>query len=69
MMSAEVDALIVLTEHRGRYRKRVLGQARLKGQKIDVLQYPGEEIPAGTICLARYSYQIQRDSLATPQLC
>src|SRR5882724_11500598 len=44
-------------------------QARLKDQKVDVRQYPGEEIPAGTICPARHSHQIQRDPLATPQLC
>ena len=41
-------------------------QARLKDQKVDVLQYPGEEIPAGTICPARHSYQIQRDPPETP---
>jgi hypothetical protein len=45
------------------------GQARSKDRKVDVLQYPGEENPAGTICLAPYSYQIQRDPLLTPQLC
>src|SRR5258706_5737397 len=44
-------------------------QARLKDQKVDVLQYPGEEIPAGTIFPARHFHQIQRDPLATPQLC
>src|SRR5258706_15833962 len=44
-------------------------QARSKDQKVDVLQYPGEEIPAGTICPARHFHQIQRDPLATPQLC
>src|SRR5712664_3717384 len=45
------------------------GQVRRKDRKVDVLQYPGEENPAGTICLALHSYQTQRDPLLTPQLC
>jgi hypothetical protein len=35
----------------------------LKDRKVDVLQYPGAENPAGTIYLVRHSYQIQRDPL------
>src|SRR5258708_32643618 len=42
-------------------------QARLKDPKVDVQQYPGGEIPAGTICPARHFLQIQHDPLATPQ--
>jgi hypothetical protein len=38
-------------------------QARSKALGIDVLRYPGEENPAGTISPVRHSYQIQRDSL------
>jgi hypothetical protein len=38
-------------------------QARLKDQKVDLPQYPGEENPAGTISLVRHSYQTQRDPL------
>ena len=54
----------VLAEHCGCYRKRVLGQSQVKDQKIDLLQYRGEQNPAGTIHLARYSFQIKRDPLA-----
>src|SRR5216683_6682735 len=43
--------------------------ARSKDRKVDVLQYPGEENPAGTISLALHSYQTQRDPRLTPQLC
>jgi hypothetical protein len=45
------------------------GSARWKDRKVDVLQYLGEENPAGTIFLVRHPYQIQRDPLFTPQLC
>src|SRR5436309_801002 len=42
---------------------------RQENTKVDVLKYSGAEIRAGAICLARQSYQIQRGSLVTPQLC